>query len=113
MLTAANSKWSNGGRVTFFNAKSSQAGQWIQAPPAFKKHHPTRLPPPWERFEGLVVSWFLWDADHQTLEEAFQRSSTQSYQISKNHRKKEAPLCLLALLNANRKLAEVSKSAAS
>src|ERR1035437_6818803 len=31
-LTATNAKCSNGGRVTFFNAKSSQTGQWIQAP---------------------------------------------------------------------------------
>jgi hypothetical protein len=44
--------------VTFFNAKSSQEGPWIQAPPiAFKKHRRTRLPSPWERFECLVVCW--------------------------------------------------------
>jgi hypothetical protein len=27
------------------------------APLAFKKHRRTRLPSPWERFEGLVVCW--------------------------------------------------------
>jgi hypothetical protein len=41
--------------VTFCNANSSQAGQWIHAPIAFKKHCRTRLPSPFGGFEGLVV----------------------------------------------------------
>jgi hypothetical protein len=57
-LTATNAKWSNGGQVTFFNAKSSQAGQWIQAPPSRSRTTVAHAcPPPWERFEGLVVCW--------------------------------------------------------
>ena len=72
-------------------------------------------PPPWERFEGLVVCWNLFgDADHQTVEEAFRRSTRQSYAIyRKTIRKKETSLYLLALWNANRKLAEGSKSTAN
>jgi len=63
--------------VTFCNANSSQAGQWIQAPIAFKKalSHTLALPLGWLRGSGGLLK-FLWDADHQTLQEAFRRSST-------------------------------------
>jgi hypothetical protein len=72
-------------------------------------------PTPLEGFEGLVVCWNLFgDADHHTVEEAFRRSGRQSFAIYRETiRKKEAALYLLALWNANRKLAEGSKSTAN
>jgi hypothetical protein len=47
-VTATNAKWGNGGPLTFFNAKSSQAGQWIQAAPhrvQETRSHALALPP--------------------------------------------------------------------
>jgi hypothetical protein len=69
-LTATNAKCSNGGRVTFFNAKSSQTGQWIQAPHRVQeaRSHTLALPLGALRGSGGLLE-FLWDADHQTLGE--------------------------------------------
>ena len=102
--------------MTFFNANSSQASQWIRATPFPRVQevpsHTLALPLGALRLSGGLLE-FLWDADHQTLEEAFDEAVRRGYVISRNYRKKEAPLCLLVLWNANRKLAEVSKSATS
>ena len=69
-LTATKAKCSNGGRVTFFNAKSSQTGRGSKPPIAFKKHGRTRLPSPLGalRVSGGLLE-FIWEADHQTLGE--------------------------------------------
>jgi hypothetical protein len=53
-------------------------------PIAFKKHRHTRLPSPLGALRGSGgLLQFLWDAVHQTFEEAFRRTSTQSYVISR------------------------------
>src|ERR1017187_4763271 len=114
-LTATNAKCSNGGRVTFFNAKSSQTGQWIQAPHRVQeaRSHTLALP----LGSASRVWWSAGISLGCRSPDVGRGVSTKQYaelrQISKNHRKKETPLCLLALWNANRKLAEGSKSAAS
>jgi hypothetical protein len=87
--------------VRFFNAKSSQAGQLDPGGSSSRARSIVAhaCSPSWERFEDLVVCWNLFgDADHQTLEEEFRRSSTQSYVIFRNTtKKKKAPLYLVTL----------------
>ena len=77
-------------------------------PPAFKKHGRTCLLSPWERFErsgGLLE--FRWDADHQTLEGAFDAVPGIS---RKTIWKKETRLCLLVWWNANRQAGDKLKN---
>lgn len=99
----------NGRFVAFFNANSSQAGHLIQATRSYRVQEspsPTfALSLGALRVSGGLLE-FLWDADHQTLEGASDTAVRMVTPISKNHRKKEAPLCLLVLWNANRKLAK-------
>jgi hypothetical protein len=86
-LTAANARWGNGGLVTFFSANSSSQASVDSGdvPIAFKKHRHHTL----DLLGALRVSGglleFLWNADHQTLEEAFRGSSTQSYVRSREN----------------------------
>src|ERR1700693_3867908 len=115
-LTATNAKWSNGGVVAFFNSKSPLVGQWIRRPPSGSRSTIAHAcPPPLGALRGSGgLLEFFWDADHQTLEEAFDEPVRRVTPIYRNTiRKKEAALCLLAWWSATRKLAEMSKSATS
>jgi hypothetical protein len=71
--------------VTFCNANSSQAGQWIQAPHRVQEALSHTLALPLGSASGVWWSAGIsLDADHQTLQEAFRRSNTQRYAISRN-----------------------------
>jgi hypothetical protein len=93
-LTATNAKWSNDGLVTFFNAKSSQAGHWIRAySVAFKKHSRTCLPSLLGALRGSGgLLEFLWDADHQTLEEDVSTNQCAELHISTNYKERRRHL---------------------